>query len=209
MKKIVVKHAQRLSMIIIFPCVAMFGCGKTSSDTSVQSVDVSKSAEEVKLADEKRPQIEKEKRAHEAHALVKPGAAVNLKSRDPLSAVAPGVYEYRVVLISPNHAGKMTIDVSTSADIAIVSSERHFEFELQPNGEYGVPLTLSADVEGRFYIQLHVSVTADGESSTRVIAVILQVGEPTVKAQKTAEKSSGEESDTVISLPAQETISPH
>jgi hypothetical protein len=71
-----------------------------------------------------------------------------------------------------------------------------------------VPLTINASAEGRFYIQLHITITADGQKSSRVIAAILQVGEPGVKAQKASTKGAGQELKTVISLPAQETISP-
>jgi len=140
--------------------------------------------------------------------LVKPGAAVGLRDKQPLTAEAPGTYEYQLQLISPKHKGKMTVDVSTSDGITIISPERHFEFALQERGEYSVPLTINASAEGRFYIQLHVSIAVEGQSASRVIAAILQVGEPAVKVQKAAAKTTAKDSDAVISLPAQETISP-
>ncbi len=140
--------------------------------------------------------------------LVKPGAAVRLESTQPLTASGPGVYEYSLQLISPIQNGEMTVNVSAGEGFEIVSSTRQFEFELQEGGEYRVPLTINASAVGRFYVPLHVSITADGQSSSRVVAAILQIGEPAVKAQKAAAKSTREEEESVISLPAQETISP-
>ncbi len=209
MNNMSVSYLQLLAAIIIFSCIAIYGSGKKSPDISVQSSSIAKSTEETKSIDEKNPHIESEKQTYQQHSLVKPGAAVSLKNTEPLYSAAPGVYEYHLQLLSPGHEGKMTVDVSASDGLAIVSSERHFEFELQKGGEYPVPLTINASAEGRFYIQLHVSITANGQSSSRVIAAILQVGEPAVKAQKAAAKSAAQEAETVISLPAQETISPH
>lgn len=142
------------------------------------------------------------------YSLGKPGAAVSLHGAQPLLIPTPGVYEYSLQLLSPVRDGKMTVDVSVTDGITIVSATRHFEFELREGGEYRVPLTVNASSEGRFYIQLHVSINTDGQSSSRVIAAIVQVGEPVVKTQKAAAKSTTKDGDEVISLPAQETISP-
>jgi hypothetical protein len=204
-----VSYLQLLAAIIIFSCIAIYGSGKRSTDVSVQSTAIDKNIKEMKSIDEKDSQMGSEKRAHQQHTFVKPGAAVSLKNTEPLYASVPGIYEYQLQLLSANHDGKMTVDVSTSDGLAIVSSAHHFEFELQEGSEYRVPLTINASSEGRFYIQLHVSITANGQPSSRVIAAILQVGALAVKAQKAATvKSASQEAGTVISLPAQETISP-
>lgn len=146
--------------------------------------------------------------AHAKKHLVKPGAAVSLKNTQPLTVSVAGVYEFQLQLISPLHTGKMTVNVAPGAGFEIVSSQRQFDFELQEGGSYQVPLIINASAEGRYYIQLHVSITTDGQPSSRVVAAILQVGEPAVKAQKAAAKSTQEDDEAVISLPAQETISP-
>lgn len=140
--------------------------------------------------------------------LVKPGAAVSLKTPQPLTVSGAGVHEFQLQLISPLHTGKMTVNVAPGEGFEIVSSQRQFDYELQEGGDYQVPLVINASAEGRFYIQLHVSITTDGQSSSRVVAAILQVGEPAVKAQKAAAKSTREDDEAIISLPAQETISP-
>lgn len=208
MNKMLVNYLGFIAAIIIFASIAYLGSRERTPDISEQLQINTKNAEMSSSANTKNPHVKNESNDHQQHALVKPGAAVSLKNSELLYAAVPGVYEYQLQLLSPNHEGEMTVDVSTSDGLALVSSVRHFAFELQEGGEYRVPLTINASAEGRFYIQLHVSITVNGQSSSRVIAAILQVGETTVKAQKAATKSSAQEAEAVISLPAQETISP-
>jgi hypothetical protein len=203
-----VSYLEFFAAIIIFASIAYLGSGEKTPDTSEQLQMNTKNAEMSSSANKKNPHIKSESNDHQQHSLVKPGASVSLKNDEPLYAAVPGVYDYQLQLLSPIHEGKMTVDVSTSDGLTIVSSARHFEFELQTGGEYRVPLTINASAEGRFYIQLHASITVNGQPSSRVIAAILQVGETAVKAQKAAVKSSAQEAEAVISLPAQETISP-
>lgn len=171
--------------------VSLYGCGNRLSEEVVQPTT-----------------IKNDKRVDQSRTGFKPGASVILKDTKPLYAATPGIYEYSIVLLSSYVSGEMIVDISTSDDISFLSSNRHFEFSMQPQAEYKVPLTLDVNKEGRFYIQLHVSITADGQHATRAIAVILQVGEPELKAQKMTSKSAAGESDSIITLPAQETISP-
>lgn len=146
--------------------------------------------------------------AHQHQKHVKPGAAVGLKDSTPLFAPAPGSYEYQLSLISPLHTGNMTVVALAGEGITILSPVTRFEFVLENNGEYVFPLTINAAQEGRYYIQLHMSIVVDGQPASRVIAVILQVADSPVTKQKVSIKRSDANSDGVIVLPAQETISP-
>ncbi|MGV8837433.1 hypothetical protein [Cellvibrio sp.] len=206
MNKISVSYLGSIAAIIIFVCIAILSAREKTPDTPEQSPLNANNAAVSSSANEKNLNLKNND--HQQHSRAKPGAAISLKNSEPLYAAVPGVHEYQLQLLSPNHEGKMTVDVSTSEGLALVSSAHHFEFELHEGGEYRVPLTINASAEGRFYIQLHIAITADGEASSRVIAAILQVGEPAVKAQKATTKSSVQDADAVISLPAQETISP-
>ena len=208
MNNMSVSYVQLFVALIIFLGIAIYGNGKRAPDDSIPPAVTDKGVSEVKSSEENTSQRESGKRAPEHHPLVKPGAAVSLKSTEPLYAAAPGVYEYQLAIVSPSHSGRMVVDVSAGDGVNVISPDHQVEFELDATGEYKVPVTLGVNTEGRFYIQLHVSITADGQSSTRVIAAILQVGEPAVKAQKAAPQSAVKDSDAVISLPAQETISP-
>lgn len=206
MNKMSVSYLEFIAAIVIFACIAILGAREKTQDTPEQSQRNAKNAAVSSSANEKNLNLKNND--HQQQSRVKPGAAVSLKNSEPLYAAVPGVHEYQLQLLSPKHEGKMRVDVSTSEGLALVSSMHHFEFELQKGGEYSLPLTINASAEGRFYIQLHIAIAADEEASSRVIAAILQVGEPTVKAQKAATKSSVQDAESVISLPAQETISP-
>lgn len=206
MNNMSVSYLEFIAAIIIFASIAFLGSQEEMPNIPEQSQMNAKNTEISSSANEKNPH--QKNKDHQPHSLAKPGAAVSLKNSEPLYAAVPGVYEYQLQLLSPSHEGKMTVDVSTSDGLVIVSSAHHFEFELQEGSEYSLPLTLNAGAEGRFYIQLHVSITVNGQSSSRVIAAILQVGPSAVKAQKAAAKNSEQDAEPVISLPAQETISP-
>lgn len=193
------------SAICFLSCLAACESESTLQDVSAQRT-VAQGTSEITSSNTVRSKNDKGLQQH--HPLSKPGAAVSLNNMQPLTASTPGIYDYQLELISPATEGEMTVDLAPGNGIAIISSVRHFEFPLRDQGEYRVPVTVNASAEGRFYIQLHVSITTGGLSSSRVIAAILQVGEPAVKVQKAAEKGATKEADTVISLPAQETISP-
>lgn len=206
MNNMSVSYLEFIAAIIIFASIAFLGSQEKMPDTFEHSQVNAKNTEISSSVNEKNPH--QKNNDLQPHSLAKPGAAVSLKNSEPLYAAVQGVYEYQLQLLSPSHEGKMTVEASTSDGLVIVSSARHFEFELQEGREYSVPLTLNASAEGRFYIQLHVSITSDGQTSSRVIAAILQVGEAAVKAEKAAAKGLAKDAESVISLPAQETISP-
>jgi hypothetical protein len=150
--------------------------------------------------------VENNKSMEKNYKRVKPGAAVSLKDTTPLYVPIPGVYEYRLSLISPEISGKMEVVASTNDGITILSPIDQFEFVLKSNGEYVLPFTINASQQGRFYIQLYISITSAEQVSSRVVAAIVQVGESPVKIQKNS--TTGSTPDGVIVLPAQETISP-
>ena len=66
-------------------------------------------------------------------------------------------------------------------------------------------MQISVEHEGRHYLRMNVSISSGGLSEKRVVSAILQVGEVRAKSQKATPAAS---SDAVISLPAQERVSP-
>lgn len=192
-------------------CLAACEVKNNTSTNSIQSTVVIDAVEAAhQLNTENQHQTSKnsldQKHTHLKQVHPKPGAAVSLKNSQPLYAANPGVYDYQLQLISPSKTGTITVVTSASDGVMIVSPEREVAFQLQEFGEYVLPLTVNASTEGRFYIQLQVTISEGEHSSKRAIAAILQVGEPVIKAQKAEGRSSAV--DGVISLPAQETISP-
>lgn len=196
-------------LAITIACVAMYGCNKDAGDErAIGKNYVNESGVSVSSSGETRVLTESKKDLHNTKSLAKPGAAVKLKNTEPLYFATPGMYEYSLVLVSPSYPGSMTVEVATSEGVELVSSTRHFEFKLAAEGEYQLSLALNVRDYGRYYLPLHVTIDTEDASDTRVIAAILQVGDPTVKTQKAAAASAAKESDAIISLPAQETISP-
>lgn len=212
MNNLGVRFLQRLMFIVVLPCMGIYGCANASDNAGQTPVKdgsaVLGTASVNQTMTEARPSAEVKNEKREMHSVGKPGAAVKLKSVAPVFFARPGVYEQAFVLLSPLSGGVMSIDVTAADGISILSTERHFEFELKADTEYSVPLTLHMTEEGRFYVQLHITVNAEGYSSTRAISAIVQVGAPVVKSQKAATAKTANDSEAVISLPAQESISP-
>lgn len=196
MNNMSINYWRILGAIVILVAIALYAASKRSQNELLlqeQTTTVeSKSLDAVQVK----------------HSLGKPGAAVSLKSSVPFYVASPGVYEYSLQLESSVATGRMTVDVATGDGILLVSPTQRFEFELDGRREYQIPLSIKVDTLGRFYIQCYVSVTGADQSSSRVLAAIVQVGPAEVKAQKATATSVGKESEKLVVFPAQETVAP-
>jgi hypothetical protein len=180
-------------VVTIVAALSLFAC---KSETVMQPTKVNSAAEAKSEKDSVR------------QVSGKPGASVTLKSPQPLLLADTGVQDVRFQLISPIHNGTMNVSVTANEGISIISEMREFTFSLNESDNYQIPLTLNIAHEGRHYVQLYITVNNGGQTSVRSLAVILQVGKAAIKVQKPAIESSVGSSEQVISLPAQETISP-
>lgn len=135
----------------------------------------------------------------------KPGATVNIRNSQPILLDAVGEQNVVIILHSPSYPGAMSVSVAASDGVSIVSELAPLVYQLTETGEYRVPLKLNVEREGRHYVRLNVSVTSNGLSEKRVVSAILQVGAARTKLQKAVPAGT---SDAVISLPAQERVSP-
>ncbi|HEX7762296.1 MAG TPA: hypothetical protein VF433_01605 [Cellvibrio sp.] len=136
---------------------------------------------------------------------MKPGASVSLANTQPIVLPTIGMHQIELVLQSARHEGEMTISVASSDGMSVDSATNTFHFPLVEQGAYRLPITLYVAREGRHYVRLNVSTTSGGTNEKRVISAIVQAGKPAPAAQKTAPTST---TDGVITLPAQERISP-
>lgn len=194
-------------LVMTVAAVVIMGCTDNTSDVLDKTVAIEKNPEPPATSGPQKIDPEQNSHAHHGHKQSKPGAAVSLKNSEPLYFAGPGVHEFQLELLSTNDEGRMVVEVSATDGITILSSH-HVEFELRARGGYTVPLAINATTEGRFYIHLKVSITSGEVTSSRVIAAIVQVGESAVKAKKAGAPDASHNKETVISLPAQETISP-
>ncbi|PUA26508.1 MAG: hypothetical protein B0W54_22410 [Cellvibrio sp. 79] len=153
------------------------------------------------------PDISATKRVPHVHT-VKPGASVKLENTQPFILSAPGVGDLELLLSTPQHDGTMAVDISAGEGLQL-ESPSHYEFPLGQLTGYKLPLKIRAVSEGRYYINLRIALVNNEQRDHRIITAIVQVGESVKPARKlssgAAEKNNEEK---VISLPAQETISP-
>lgn len=135
----------------------------------------------------------------------KPGASVSIRNAQPIVLSSVGGQNIVVVLQSPAVSGEMSVNVTSGDGSRVLSPLAPMVFPLADEGVYRVPVTLNIEHEGRHYVRLHVRVTNNGQTETRVVSAILQVGEVRARQQKAVPAAT---SDGIISLPAQERVSP-
>lgn len=136
---------------------------------------------------------------------VKPGASVDLASHAPLQLQAGVADVFNIELKTPVTAGRMHVNLTAKAPLNLMSELDEFDFDLAPDGQYQVPITLMADENGRYYLNLQIELTEGEQTMGRSLDVIVQVG-PALKTKIMRETKPGADSDTVIELPAQEQI---
>lgn len=180
----------RLLCVVIF-ALSGYGCSaKVNPAESDSAISASGGAPATQLLKQK--------------TVAKPGASVSIKNPQPLVVSGVGVHQLTIVVASPSYPGAINIRLSGSDGLQLLSSPQDFRFELNEQGEYQLPVTVNAQSEGRHYVRLHVAIAQGEQLETRAVSLIVQVGEPAVRAKKLQAPVS----DAVITLPAQETVSP-
>lgn len=134
----------------------------------------------------------------------KPGASVTILNEQPIILKSVGLYDLEIVLHSPGSHGELSVNATSSKGMSITSMVDPMSFPMTDRGEYRLPISINVQHEGRHYIHLNVSVTVNEITQKRAISVILQTGTTQSKLKKS---SPPENSDAVIELPAQESVS--
>jgi hypothetical protein len=143
--------------------------------------------------------------ASKSHITGKPGANVSIKNEQPIVLNSLGQQSIELLLHSADYPGVMSVSLSASSGVTLMDTTKPVVFSLEEKGEYRLPISLNIEQKGRHYVRLHIAVTTNGITEKRVIAAIIQVGETHTKLQKVAPAAASED---VISLPAQERVSP-
>ncbi len=169
------------AFFILLIVVAVSGCmGKSPTETSALSAPIKSSL--------KTP---------------KPGAAIKLVSASLIDISPNQPTQTTVVLdiMAPN--GELNIELSSSPGLSLGDAELTQVIKHSPPAPVEIPILLSAANNGRYYLNMHISVVGnDNTRSVRNLAVIVQVG-PVVNSAVRLQKTPGE---NVIVLPAQETV---
>jgi len=139
----------------------------------------------------------------------KPGASVSLANKEPFVIEQNVPAEVTLVLLALESRGVMDIQVSVSDEL-VLNSPSHQQLALSSSGRYELPVTITADHAGRYYINLHISMSVNGRQSSRVLSAIVQVGDKVTDTdlQKALPAGANAGLDEVVSMPAQETIIP-
>jgi hypothetical protein len=133
----------------------------------------------------------------------KPGAAIKLVSSSLISITANERLHTEVVLEAMESGGKLIIDFSTSQGLILENTSTSQTIKFDGSAPIKIPVLLMATSNGRYYLNMHISLNNADAISVRNLAVIVQVG-PAVEKEVKLQKTAGE---NIIALPAQETIS--
>ncbi len=135
----------------------------------------------------------------------KSGAAVSLVSSQVNLAVSGVEYAVDIDLNSQYASGSMELSVSTSDGLYIMSGHTNATLALT-QGTISNPYRLIASETGRYYVYLNIKAQSGGQTSTRALTFIVQVGEVVSDTSSSSLKKATSSEDSVITLPAQEEI---
>jgi hypothetical protein len=131
----------------------------------------------------------------------KPGAPITLSSSSLISLNSNTPTQVEILLDTQISQGELQVELETTAGLELMNTQSRQQLSL--THPIKIPITLIANTNGRYYLNLHLDLSTNDSRLTRNLAVIVQVGpvaEETVKFKKAA-------GENVISLPAKETIS--
>ncbi len=138
-------------------------------------------------------------------ATLKPGASVELANNSPLQLQAGVADVFNVELKTPITAGRMHVSLTAAEPLNLMSELDEFDFDLGTDGQYLLPITLQADENGRYYLNLQIELVNGEQSQARSLDVIVQVG-PAVKTQVNYEQKPSTGKTGLVELPATEQV---
>jgi len=144
-----------------------------------------------------------------------PAVKKTLKPGAPVTLISPEIIEMQAnqtasvdLHLQVLQKGSLLIKLSTSDDgLQLLATPAVQTLEVS-TADIVLPIQLNAVADGRYYVNVNTLLeTADG-TTTRSLAVVVQVGNISMKALKPSAQTRQSDSDAVVSLPAQETIKP-
>lgn len=133
----------------------------------------------------------------------KPGADIKLVSNALIAIMANELAHTDIVLETMESSGELIIEFFPSQGLSLKNTSTPHVIKFDSSAPIKIPVSLAAMTNGRYYLNMHISLNNMDSISVRNLAVIVQVGplaEQAVKLQKTV-------GENIIVLPAQETIS--
>lgn len=138
----------------------------------------------------------------------KPGASVEIVGEKRVYLQPGETLDWVLSLSSAESSGELHATLSTSEGLELVSNQREFDFKLTSKGAYAMPVTVRALNEGRYYLYVQAQVSAEGRTSSRALAVAVQVGDAKPSLQRDQNKRQlDSEGRELLIQDAQEVIS--
>ncbi len=137
----------------------------------------------------------------------KPGAAIKMISDSQVFVKPNDIALVELVLDVREIADVLTIELSPSEGLALVDTQGMQMIRLQPDLPAKIPVKIRASQNGRYYLNIHATLTGSDIALARNFALIVQAGDAHKADEAGAlqlQKPAGEQ---LIVLPAQETIS--
>ena len=177
--------------------VSLFGCSDKIQPATKQSIVQANKPKvsQLEQKDKNQKQIKQKE--------VKPGAAVKLISPSIITINPDEQMPIEILLEVKETSGELQVELSPPAELNLLDTVIERTVSLASSNTIKIPVTLMATTNGRYYLKIHARINNGDETSTRNLAIIVQVG-PVVEKSVQLKKVSR---DNVISLPAQETIS--
>ena len=133
----------------------------------------------------------------------KPGAAIKLVSSSLIFITANELVDSEILLEALEARGELTIDFSPSQGLILKNTNTPQTIKFDSSSVIKIPVSLLATANGRYYLNMRISLNNTDSISVRNLALIVQVGPLAEKAFK-LQKTAGE---NMIVLPVGETIS--
>ena len=189
------------SGLVLVVFAGLLGCMEktvTESPASVKSIESANNANNATMASTAATPIvaTNEKTA-------KPGAAIKLVSDSLISVTANEQVATEVVLETMESSGELILEFYPTQGLSLVNTSMRQTIQLDAATSIKIPIILMAAANGRYYLNMHISLHNRDTALARKLALIVQVG-PVVDRAVSHQKITGE---NVIVLPAQETIS--
>jgi hypothetical protein len=140
--------------------------------------------------------------AKESKKEIKPGAAIKLVSGTITTLNANELTQVELLFEVKEPLGTLSLELSPTNGLEVLDTQMQQSINLTPSTPIKIPVKLRAMTNGRYYLNIQAGIDNGESSSTRNLALIVQVGAEQEKAMQ-FKKAAG---DNVIKLPAQETI---
>lgn len=138
--------------------------------------------------------------SHSTSAMKKLGAAMAFNHSYDGSSNISQVESFELTFQPTQAIDSLSIDIR-SPDNILMGGNRSLKPAVSGTSAIVVPVTIQANTEGKFYLNILVQTEQNGARLGRAFAVAIKVGETT-----TAQKADYEGDDNVHIMPAQEDI---